>query len=224
MKTIFKISIIIILLTISTVSVIERDLFTKIGNYRLFYIESDSMKPNIMKGSIIVSRKATNVSIGDVITFQNPTRPKKYVTHRLIGKDTGTNMLITKGDNNNTKDPWMLSDDIIYGKVIFKLPLAGYVIKFTQKPLGMLLVFILPLGYLLLNYMSEIGTEIKNINFKKRKYSNVWLMNDSENEKPTKTAISILQKPGRKGLADRFVSNIGMILKQRFGFKHQKSP
>jgi signal peptidase I len=180
MKTIIKLILTIILLVLSTASIIEKKPFLDfIDKYKLFYIETSSMEPMVKKGSIIISKKSIIVEPGNVIIFQDPTKMSRYIVHRFITYDSENKLMITKGDNNNTSDPWLVSSDLIYGKMLFSVPFLGYVIKFTQKPLGILLFFILPLGYFLMTDLSVIGNTIKNTKIKKKEYENPWIIKDN---------------------------------------------
>ena len=100
------------------------------SGYFRFYavaIASGSMTPNIRKGDIvIVDKKAThNINEGDVIAYRHE---KIIVVHRVVNKMEYLQSYIyyTKGDANSNVDNLVVEEDVIIGKVKFKIPYIGY--------------------------------------------------------------------------------------------------
>ena len=58
------------------------------------------------------------------------SRDGKLIIHRIVSVkyDEATNKLeaITKGDNNNSEDPWVVNGEDIIGIVKFMIPYVGY--------------------------------------------------------------------------------------------------
>jgi len=76
-----------------------------------------SMNPLLKAGDCLevipyVNRK---IHSGDVVIFKNPQK-EHYVVHRVIS--INLQGVKTKGDNNHTIDPWILSPDDICGQVV----------------------------------------------------------------------------------------------------------
>lgn len=76
-----------------------------------------SMNPILKDGDCLevipyVNRK---IHSGDVVIFKNPKK-EHYVVHRVIS--INLQGVKTKGDNNHTIDPWILSPDDIRGQVV----------------------------------------------------------------------------------------------------------
>ena len=99
----------------------------------LYTIISPSMVPNVNVYDVVVDTKVTDmnkIKKGDIITFISQSTISKgmTVTHRVIDivKDENGNIAFkTKGDNNNTPDPALVTEEYIIGKVLFKVPQLG---------------------------------------------------------------------------------------------------
>jgi signal peptidase len=74
------------------------------------------------------------VHVGDVITFDDPTVPGRLVTHRVVRIVPTKHGLAyrTKGDANNTRDPWAIKLRDKVGRVSFDVPVAGYVLYYAH--------------------------------------------------------------------------------------------
>lgn len=83
---------------------------------------SGSMEPTIHTGSIVLIHTNVNtLKEKDIVAFE---RGGTMVVHRLVGKtDEGW---ITRGDANQTDDPWRVQDEEITGKTVFWIPKLGY--------------------------------------------------------------------------------------------------
>ncbi len=95
-----------------------------------------SMEPELPVGSLLIIKPTAyeDIKIGDDITF---VRDKKLtvVTHRVIEKDDETKHLTTQGIANNTADAPTIYENVI-GKVVFHIPLVGYLIMWTSDLKG----------------------------------------------------------------------------------------
>lgn len=110
--------------------------FTKnkiaLGNIYIFQVVSESMMPEYRIGDIIVTKKMNPVSLklGDDITYVASAENINgiTITHRIIKKrdDNGKYYFVTQGINNAIEDP-EISEDNIYGKVIYKTLLFSFV-------------------------------------------------------------------------------------------------
>ncbi len=80
--------------------------------YDRYVITGGSMSGTFEKGSIAFEKQvpAEQLRVGDVITYQPPADSgvSTLVTHRIVGIRTweGRKLLRTKGDANDSKDPW----------------------------------------------------------------------------------------------------------------------
>lgn len=97
--------------------------------YHLFAIGSNSMLPYFAKGDAALIKKLnddeyTKLKNGDVVAFYFNDQ---IIVHRIISIVENDNVfsIKTKGDNNEEVDAWTVSNDMIYGKVIFVIPYIG---------------------------------------------------------------------------------------------------
>lgn len=120
-------------------------------------IKSGSMEPMLSRGSLILVKPtpADQLKVGDVITFGNPnTRDGNTVTHRITtiqNTEKGT-VFITKGDNNDARDPWNLQLEKDAGVLRHDVPYVGHLSFFVHSKLGYGMLLIIPV--LLLSFAS----------------------------------------------------------------------
>lgn len=122
----------------------------KLGEVRVnFYtILTQSMYPTIKAGDIVMTYKEDNdkYNVGDVVTFISDKNGGMTVTHRIqeVFNVNNTYSYKTKGDNNNTADSEVIPGDNVLGKVLFKVPKAGYIQQFMVTKTGWIVAVILP--------------------------------------------------------------------------------
>ncbi|MBM4555807.1 signal peptidase I [Rhodococcus hoagii] len=97
-----------------------------------YTVLTGSMEPDLPPGTLIVVKPtpATNLSAGDVITFQPYSGNPEVVTHRIDGifYDSQNQIRIyTKGDANNVADDWALVPEQVRGRVLYSVPQLGRV-------------------------------------------------------------------------------------------------
>lgn len=109
--------------------------------YQRYVIEGGSMGGAVPRGSIAYEEvvPAGEIRVGDVITYRPPGEQRR-ITHRVawIGHDRrGTRLYRTKGDSNGAPDAWTFRlEDANQARVVFHLPLAGYVLAALEiRPL-----------------------------------------------------------------------------------------
>jgi signal peptidase len=114
--------------------------------WRVDAVFSGSMEPEIMVGSIIVTRpvEAETIKVGEIITFKSPLS-EIPTTHRVVSVEKGSELRFqTKGDANEDADPVTIPAQNVMGKVCFHMPYLGYVSQFTKTPLGFILLLCVP--------------------------------------------------------------------------------
>ncbi|MDQ1001881.1 signal peptidase [Neobacillus niacini] len=122
----------------------------KVFGHEIMTVLSGSMEPGIKTGSIIAIKPVndpTNFKKGDVITFKASDDPNKLITHRIIDvqKVDSTVQYITKGDNNDAKDPSPVGPGSIVGEYNgFTIPLVGKLMSFIQSKTGAIYLLIVP--------------------------------------------------------------------------------
>ena len=97
---------------------------------------SGSMEPGIGVGSMVIAKPVDEVSlaVGDVITYK--LTGDTLVTHRIIEADYENKQFITQGDANEVADGAPVAYSQVVGKVLFHVPLLGYVSIYIKTPLG----------------------------------------------------------------------------------------
>jgi signal peptidase I len=116
------------------------------AGYRPVAVYSGSMTPTIPVGGLAIDKPitATNVRVGDVITFSDPYVKGRLVTHRVIRVLRTPQGLAyrTKGDANPSRDPWTIRLSGRVGRVSYTVPLAGYVLVYahTREIRGILIL------------------------------------------------------------------------------------
>lgn len=109
---------IIILILLSTLY-LTSDMF----RYTTLAIGSGSMSKTINKGDIvIIDKNYKDIKKKDIIAFQESGR---ILVHRVT-KIHENNKYKTKGDANNDEDKWIVMEDNIKGKVVFKIKWVGW--------------------------------------------------------------------------------------------------
>lgn len=115
-----------------------------------YIIISNSMVPSInVQDAVVTVRVDKNkIKVNDIITFISKEIETKGtpITHRVIGivnTDNGIKYR-TKGDHNNTADFALIAPDEVIGKVYLRIPMIGYVQTFMTKPIGWVLIIVIP--------------------------------------------------------------------------------
>ncbi len=127
-------------------------------NSPLVVVLSNSMAPTFYRGDLLIVQGVddpSQVRVGDIIIFRNPTRNPAYpqIVHRVIDRklENGRWFFVTKGDANSIQDQWLLPEDHIIGRVmnfslpvtgtlLGRVPLVGYVAMVMQSPAGPLII------------------------------------------------------------------------------------
>lgn len=98
----------------------------KLFGVQLRAVLTGSMEPELPVGSLIVAAPAPfeKVKVGDDVTFVI-NKDLKVVTHRVIAKDEGNQMVTTKGVANKMSDAPTRYENVL-GVVRFHVPYVGY--------------------------------------------------------------------------------------------------
>jgi signal peptidase len=103
--------------------------------YHRYVIDGRSMETAIPYASVAYADEVPvgDLAVDDVITFEPPPEyaTSQPVTHRIIEIEKladGRRAFRTKGDNNDTADPWTMTLDApTQPRVAFHLPYIGYI-------------------------------------------------------------------------------------------------
>ena len=97
--------------------------------YPALTVVSGSMEPTLATGSVVIDEVIAPAEArpGDVVTFQDPLRPRQ-LTHRLqrVRVDGDTFFMVTLGDANDAPERWNVPRDGEIGRVVAHLPKLGY--------------------------------------------------------------------------------------------------
>ena len=123
-------------------------------DYNLYLVRSESMKPAINMGDLIITGPLDGpingeVTPGTIVTYEYK---KENITHRVQSIDGKT--LVTKGDATEGPDPWPVALSDVRGIYLFKVPYVGYLTSFIQTKLGWFLAIIIP-GALLVFWLAK---------------------------------------------------------------------
>lgn len=127
---------------------------------------SGSMVPYFNPGDIVLLERTdpAQVKVGDVIAFNPPDAKDKttFVTHRVVDviKKNGTLYFKTKGDNNEDVDPFLVSQQNVYGKAVFSIPKLGFLTRHNPNRRVRLLFYLFTI---LIPGIGVIMTELPKI-------------------------------------------------------------
>jgi len=114
----------------STLCLLTLIIFFTCGYFKYYAmsIGSGSMYPQIKIGDVVIVEKLENkkeLQVGDIAVF-------KYhdvtIVHRIVKviESDKENYYYTKGDDNENEDNYIVYEDMIVAKVLFKIPYIGY--------------------------------------------------------------------------------------------------
>lgn len=126
-----------------------------LGGIRVFYVASGSMLPEYEVGDILISMETEpeNINVGDAITYLGDEGDikGKVVTHEVIEKrqdENGKYIFVTKGTANTIADP-EITEDQVYGKVVYRAVLLSAICKLLQNIYGFYFIIIVPLAIII---------------------------------------------------------------------------
>ncbi len=158
---------------------------------KLLSVQTGSMAPHLKKGTLVkVTRvPATQLAVGDVVTYISPKNNKTTVTHRIVALPgpTTKGLVVTKGDANPVADV-PFSPKYIVGRVDKSVPYAGNFIDFVHKPIGLALLIYVPALMVIINEV-----RILSVQFRKMKpyISGYVLLEYNENKLPAKKIAQV---------------------------------
>ena len=115
---------------------------------RSYTVMSGSMEPVIRTGDVVGERRlaATDIRPGDVVTFQDPERAGRLITHRVRSAEPrgGFVDVVTKGDANTGTEHWSVPASGYVGRVAYRVPHAGYALVLARGPWGRIGLIVIP--------------------------------------------------------------------------------
>jgi len=123
--------------------------------YNIYLVRSESMRPAINIGDMIINGPSNDViSPGTILTYQ---RGKELITHRVLSIDG--DIITTKGDAAEDPDPWSVSLFDVKGTYLVKIPSIGYLLNFARTKSGWFMMIIIPSAALVALLIKEIVKE-----------------------------------------------------------------
>jgi signal peptidase I len=115
---------------------------------RSLSVMSGSMEPAIGTGDVIVDEwiRPGDARVRDTVSFNDPTRGNIVLTHRIVSMRVRADRVdfVTRGDANTAVERWSAPSDGRIGRVVYRVPHAGFLMVFTRTPGGKLLFLVLP--------------------------------------------------------------------------------
>ena len=127
-----------------------------------YYVKTGSMEPNIPRGSMVYIEEITMEQINpgvDVLLFSNEADNKSF-THRAMYVDRENGLIITKGDANSVMDDMPTPFSNCRGRVVFFVPLWGYVAQAINSFWGKAVIVLI--------YVIWLAVEIETFKSKKK--------------------------------------------------------
>ena len=115
--------------------------------WRVNAVLSGSMEPQLKVGGVVVSRPVgpEAIAVGDIIIFRPTAVGENLISHRVIGVEEKSPLYFkTKGDANDTPDPFLVPARNVVGKICFHVPFLGYATQFLKTPFGFLFALLIP--------------------------------------------------------------------------------
>lgn len=129
--------IILALVIYGKATTVSKKAYPNYFGYTFFEVASGSMEPTLhINDVILVKITKENLKKGDIIAF---SQDGSIITHRIVYIDG--EILSVKGDNNNTVDKPIVTNDVI-GKVVKIYPELGIWKKVLKEPKILILIFI----------------------------------------------------------------------------------
>lgn len=131
------------------------------------------MEPAVKVGSIVIIKPVSQYKVGDVVTFGGKKDGEIPTTHRIVSERVSDGEVVysTKGDANEDNDPSEIRESEVIGKVLFSVPYVGYIINFARKPIGIVLIILIPALFIIYDEVMKIVREIKTLKRDKEKIS-----------------------------------------------------
>lgn len=126
-----------------------------LGGIRVFFVASGSMLPEYEVGDILISMETDpeDINVGDDVTYlgNEGDIKGKVVTHEVIERrqnENGEYIFVTKGTANTIADP-EITEDQVYGKVVYRAVLLSAICKILQNIYGFYFLIIVPLAIII---------------------------------------------------------------------------
>lgn len=148
MKKAFSIFDTILTLLVAGFAVIM--LIPMLFHIRPYVVWSGSMYPTYNAGAICyVNLQETEPERGDIVMY---SLADELITHRVVGIDQDGNY-ITQGDNNNAVDLAPVTPKQIKGKVVFWIPVLGFILAWVHTSVGIFTCIAALIFYIVIKFI-----------------------------------------------------------------------
>jgi signal peptidase len=107
-------------------------------------VQTASMVPTFRPGDalIVAPFSASQLRVGQVISYRSPHDPRVIISHRLISRGSA-GQLTTAGDALHSHDPSFAPNRVV-GRVVSVAPGLGRLLDWLHQPLGLVVVVYVP--------------------------------------------------------------------------------
>lgn len=135
--------------------------------WKALAVPTGSMRPYMSPGSMVFVHRVpiSSLRVGDVITYNNPTKVGKTISHRIIKTyliDGKIPAFVTKGDANKFPDAPIAGGAVI-GKVMWHVPHLGSLIIGEKTWASIALVVYLPALFIIIDEFRRLTAYWKSI-------------------------------------------------------------
>jgi len=110
-------------------------------------VRSGSMAPAIERGTLVIGKsvRPETIAVSDIIIFRPVGVGENLLVHRAISIEAKSPRLFqTKGDAETKPDPYPVPARNVMAKVLYSLPLLGYLAMFLKTPYGFVMSVVVP--------------------------------------------------------------------------------
>jgi signal peptidase I len=112
-------------------------------------VMSGSMTPYIRTGDVVIALPIAPLDArpGDIVSFNDPSRGGKLVTHRVRQmRRQGPHVnFVTRGDANTGVEKWSVRADHRISRTVLRLPKLGFPLVFARTRTGLLVLVLVPM-------------------------------------------------------------------------------
>lgn len=167
--SVFEVVIVVIVVIFCAFALLQKTILKDDGvfGYRSYVIVSDSMSPELEIGDVILVRNTelADIKVGDVLTYEGMVSDfaGKIITHRVksIAIEDGEYIFYCQGVNNTLSDPAVYQSQVV-GVMAHKFIILSFFSRLIRNGFAFVLVILVPLGFLLVYEMKNMGKEIKS--------------------------------------------------------------
>lgn len=134
---------------------------TEFGNYSLIIVDSDGLKPDYDKGSLVITERTSEIQNGDKIFYYNASSKENVINLAEVAGKIITNGAETKYQLTNN---YSVSSGYVAGKAsdVKVIPYVGTALSILESKWGFMFLVIFPTLFAFIYEIYAIIIEIKN--------------------------------------------------------------